>query len=124
MRNQFLLQKSGILIAQRVIFEAAVGGGPAVGRQGIAGVSGVHKDSHGGRHFTAMDQVVEYRWHSKLPAQIGIGVPILKHHQAGWLSSVVCRRNIHAVFPDRVRKQLTAKQAGRDFSRRNTRLRQ
>ena len=59
-RQDLLEQETGVLVGECIVFERTIVGPPENRRQIIADVAGVNEDSHGHRHASGMDEVIEH----------------------------------------------------------------
>ena len=104
-RQQFFEEEAGILIAESVVFEAAI-------RTGLLSLDcggnlpGVDEHRDGDWDRSLVNQVVEDDGGTKLPLRIDIGAAILQNQQRGGLSPLVLLRDVHPEVPLGSRKDL------------------
>ena len=104
-RENLFDQETGVLIGERVVFEAAIGNGPAAGRGGGLR-SGIDEDADGDRHLPGRDQVVEDDWDAEVAFLIDVTRAILEDHHAGGSLAVILCGDVDPVI---------ARGAGEDF---------
>ena len=101
-------QEARVVVAERVVLEAAVVAAPLVLRVRLAEMSRVDEDADRHRHLLLVDQVVEHHRHAVLGVEVHVLVAVLKHHHRGRRGGVVLRGDVDPVVPDRAGKHLAA----------------
>ena len=95
--EEFLDDEIRVLVIHCIVFERAIFSYLVAGfRRGND--AGVDEKSHCHWKFTTMDQVVEHDRHAGMTVLAQEPTPVLKHHQVGWLRSVVLCRDVDPVI--------------------------
>ena len=103
--QRFLNQEPCVLIAKRVIFEAAVAPPLLIGLSS-RDVAGIQEDANRDGHLFLVNQIVEHNRCSKLSVRFGVVAAVLKDHHTRGLRAVVLRRNINPIVAFRAGKDL------------------
>ena len=100
LREDLLQQKPRILVADRVVFDTAIGSRlftMTAGRKRAR----IDEDSDRDRHLALVNQIVEDDRNTKLAMLIDVTSAVLKHHHAGGRFPIVLCGDVNPVIADR-----------------------
>ena len=116
-------QKLGVVVAERVVFKAAILRlriPAGLRRQFIFLVAWVDKYADRHRHVALVDEIVEHDGHAEIAVLVDVRVAVLKDHQRGRLRRIVLLRHINVVAANRAGKHFAVfPDMRRDFALRH-----
>src|SRR5204863_5716484 len=120
-RQDFFLQKAGVLIGERVVFEAAVTArflALLIGRKS----SRIDEDADRHGHIFFVNEIVKDDRHAKIALLVHISPSVLKDHDTSGLLRIVLSRHIDPIIANRAFENLASPLVLADLALRDIRL--
>ena len=122
LRQDFFEQKTGVLVAERIVLEAAIAA-RFLARLRRGNLAGIDKEADGHGHFLLRDEIVEHNRRAELTVGVRVIAAVLKDHHARRFGRLVLLRHVNPVITFRARKNLAAPMVFGDFAARHVFLR-